>query len=80
MGCLVKSWSSVIAFTFSMMVTEIVAGWSMVQRPSLPMDGTWERVQLHLAYPRLLKFDHAIVGKGSGPCLAISFYLDGHMT
>ena len=28
---------------------------------------------------QLLRFDHAMVGKESGPCLAISFYLDGHI-
>jgi len=33
----------------------------MVQRPSLPMDGTWERVQLHLAYPLLSDMPNAIM-------------------
>jgi len=28
---------------------------------------------------QLLRFDHAIVGKQSEPCLAISFYLDRHI-
>jgi hypothetical protein len=27
---------------------------------------------------QLLRFDHAIVGKKSEPCLTISFYLDGY--